>query len=48
VFSEGPILDAIDMAVRVQLRDPNVAFMEAHHQITAPRLHAGILLTWGT
>jgi hypothetical protein len=29
------------MAVQVQLRDPNKEFMEAHQQITAPRVHVG-------
>ena len=40
-FPDGPILDARDIAIRVQLRGPNVGFMEAHWQITALRLHAG-------
>jgi hypothetical protein len=40
---EGPKWEARDCAVRMQLRDANEGFMEAHRQVTAPRTHAGRL-----
>ena len=39
-FPDGPIGDAADNAVRVQLRDANAGFIAAYHDIYAPRAHA--------
>ena len=40
-FPDGPIGEAADNAVRVQLRDANAGFIAAYHEIYAPRVHAG-------